>query len=591
MFDFTYPFDAATIIKKKKSLKRKLLERNEPRIKKKIAILGGSTTSEIINILELFLLDYGIDPVFYESEFGRYWQDAMFSSELREFSPDIVFIHTTSRNISSWPVLRDDYEKVSALLERQVSHFTSMWQKILHDLKCPVIQNNFERPQFRLLGNRDVSDYHGRTNYISRLNQKFYEYSQTNEGFFINDIDYLSASYGLEKWADPFYWYMYKYALCPHAIPDFAFSVANIVKSIYGKNKKAIAVDLDDTLWGGIVGDDGVEGLSIGQETSIGQAYSAFQSYLKELKRLGVILNVISKNEHENAIAGLNHPDGTLRPDDFVLIKANWNPKSHNLSEMAEELSLLPESFVFFDDNPAEREIIRQSLPDVAIPESGRVEHYISAIDRSGFFETTLLSADDDRRAEMYRENMERARARATFTDYHDYLLSLEMTADIRSFEPLYLPRIAQLTNKSNQFNLTARRYTEEEIRATASDGNYITLYGKLMDRFGDNGLVSVIIGRIDGDILHIELWLMSCRVIKRDMEFAMMDELVAQCRTAGIKTIMGYYYPAAKNGMVQNFYATQGFYRESEDKQGNTTWRFAIEKGYRLKNTVIGII
>jgi len=590
MEELAYPFDSKQILKKKKAIKRQLLADESGRIKKRIAILGGSTTAEIKNILEIFLLNYGIDPCFYECEYGQYWQEVMFGSELYEFSPDICFVHTTSRNISTWPSLSNSKDQIDAMVESQFSHFMPMWEKITRELKCPIIQNNFERPLFRLLGNKDISDYHGRTNYIFRLNQKLYEYAQNNDGFFINDIDYLSAFYGLGKWSDPFYWHMYKYALAMPAIPDFAFNVANIIKAIYGKNKKALAIDLDNTLWGGVVGDDGVCGISVGQETSVGQAYSEFQSYLKELKQLGIILNIISKNEYENAISGLNHPDGLLTPDDFVAIKANWEPKSGNLYTIANELALLPESFVFLDDNPAEQEIIRQQIPGVSVPKMKQVEYYITEVDRAGYFEATVISEDDTKRAEMYKENAQRAQTQATFVNYHDYLLSLEMKAIIEKFEPLYMARIAQLTNKSNQFNLTTKRYTQEEIESCAADENTITLYGKLSDKFGDNGVVSVVIGHIDNESLHIDLWIMSCRVLKRDMEFAMMDKLVKMCKRHGIKTIIGYYYPTTKNRMVKEFYAGQGFTKLSENEFGNAVWYFEISEDYKNKQDVINV-
>lgn len=586
-----YPFDSQIILKKRKTIKKELLESSISFIEKHIAILGGSTTHDIKDILELFLLKYGIKPNFYESEYGLYWQDAMFyNSELAEFQPDIILIHTSNRNITSYPNMNDDAQDIDTMLEAEYTKFKSMWDKLSDTYGCPIIQNNFEYPFYRLMGNKDASDIHGKVNYISRLNQKFYEYTQTHGNFYINDINYLSADYGLEAWSDPFYWHMYKYALCLPAIPRLAFSFANIIKSIYGKNKKAFAIDLDNTLWGGIVGDDGVDNIEIGPETSMGQVYSEFQQYLKEFKQLGVILNVSSKNDYENAISGLNHPDGPLNPDDFIIIKANWEPKSVNLAQMAEELNLLPDGFVFIDDNPAERAIIRQHVPETAIPEIDKVEHYINVIDRSGFFEITNFSSDDFKRNSMYKENMVRNNLQASFENYEEYLHSLNMTASIKGFEPMYMSRIAQLTNKSNQFNLTTRRYTQDEIEATAADSKYITLYGKLEDKFGDNGVVSVVIGEIKCQTLHIVLWIMSCRVLKRDMEYAMMDELVRLCQIRGITEIKGYYYPTAKNRMVQYFYEKQSFVKESEDADGNTVWSFVIGDDYKRKNNVINV-
>jgi FkbH-like protein len=314
---------------------------------------------------------------------------------------------------------------------------------------------------------------------------------------------------------------------------------------------------------------------------------------VKSQKELGVILAVDSKNEEENALAGLNHPDGTLKPDDFVSIKANWEPKSENFKKIAAELTLLPESLVFVDDNPAEREIVTAQIPGVAAPELDSPENYIRLIDHAGYFEATAISEDDRKRNEMYMANKERAALQESFADYGEYLTSLEMEAEIRPFEKMYMPRIAQLTNKSNQFNLTTKRYSQEDIEAAAADEGNITLYGRLKDKFGDNGIVSLAVGNIRGeagDELHIVLWLMSCRVLKRDMEFAMMDEFVAAAQERGVKTIYGYYYPTAKNKMVKDFYLLQGFEKISEDAEGNITFRLDISGGYENKNHYIKV-
>ncbi|MDR0920490.1 MAG: HAD-IIIC family phosphatase [Oscillospiraceae bacterium] len=554
-------YSSEALFRKYKSLKREFLAEETAWLDKKIAVLGGSTTDNIIKMLDLYLLSNGIKCEFYESEYAQYWNDAVFgNSELENFNPDIIFIHTSNRNISQYPQPSDTAETVKNLLNDEFEKFTVMWEKLSEKYNCPIIQNNFEQPFYRLMGNAECSFISGHINFLTKLNLKFAEYAQKHKGFYINDINYLQADFGISKWSDPFYWHMYKYALCNEAIPAFAKSISNIIKSIYGKNKKAFALDLDNTLWGGIVGDDGAENLEMGQETSLGQTYSEFQSYIKAHKQLGVILNVVSKNETENALSGLNRPDSLLTPDDFIMIKANWEPKSENLQAIAHELSLLPESFVFVDDNPAEREIIKQVLPNVPTPEITTPEHYIQTIDREGFFEVTSLTDDDRNRVEQYKDNAARSKLQTQFTDYNEYLRSLEMVTEIAPFIPMYYSRIAQLTNKSNQFNLTTLRCTQEEIEKYANDEKYITLYGKLKDKFGDNGVVSVIIGEIDGTTLHIRLWLMSCRVLKRNMENAMLDALIKTAKEKGIKTLKGYYYPTAKNAMVKDFYTQMGF-------------------------------
>ena len=593
MKELEYPFDPEWILKKKKALKRELLQNTQQTfLEKKIAILGGSTTRDIRDILELFLLNYGIRPCFYESEYNQYYADGMFPNPaLEEFHPDILYIHTSNRNIEQYPSLEDDRTLVTQKLQAEYERFQALWEHLHAVYGCPVIQNNFEPPLYRLLGNRDASDHRGRWNYIQRLNQMFYEYADTHQDFYIHDICYEAADYGLERWSDPFYWNMYKYAMCVPAIPYTAFQLARIIKSIFGRNKKVLNLDLDNTLWGGVIGDDGPENIEIGQETSLGQTYAEFQDYLKQHKKLGVLLSVNSKNNEETALSGLERADSVLKREDFVAFRANWEPKSHNLYATAEELKLLPESFVFVDDNPAEREIVRQEVPGAAVPEITKVEEYIRVLDRSGFFEVTNFSEDDLKRNEMYLANEQRNRMQKNFVDYGDYLRSLEMKARIGAFDPAYFSRIAQLTNKSNQFNLTTHRYSQSEIEQIAADPQYLTLCGRLEDKFGDNGVVSIVIGRKEKDVLHIELWLMSCRVLKRGMEYAMMDTLVKQCRDYGIRQIYGYFYPTAKNAMVKDFYALQGFEKLEEDVDGNAKWSFRIPEQYTLKNQVITVM
>lgn len=581
---FNYPLDTKMLYRKKARIKRELLEQTGL-LEKKVAILGGSTTNEVADQLVNFLLHYGIKATIYQSEYGQYWQDAMFGTpELDEFNPDIIYIHTNWRNIVSFPEISDTKEAVEQKLEEEYQRFEVMWQNLANKFHCPIIQNNFDRPNYRLMGNRDIWDYRGRSNFIASLNTKLYDYAQANDNFFINDIDYLAQDYGLSEWNNALYWNMYKCAMCMDAMPYVAQSVANIIKSIFGKNKKVLALDLDNTLWGGIVGDDGVEGIKIGQEDPRGQVYYEFQSYCKHLKDIGVVLAVNSKNEMENALAGLNHPDGALRPEDFVDIKANWNPKDMNLSEMADELTLGIDSFVFADDNPAEREIVKAQLPTVAVPPMDGPENYIKAIDHSGFFEVSVLSKEDLKKTEMYHAKAEAKKAAATFKDYGEYLESLEMKAVLDDFKPISIQRVAQLTNKSNQFNLTTLRCTEEDIKSMQDAVDHVCICGRLIDKFADNGIVSIVIGQAEGDILNIKLWLMSCRVLKREMEDTMMNALVEKAKENGVKIIKGYYYPTPKNAMVRDFYLTMGFDLVNEDSEGNREFSLEVEK-YVNKN------
>lgn len=588
-----YPLNVEYIMKKKRSLRRELLADGRKRNLLRIAVLGGSTTNEIVTMLELFLLDAGIEPVFYESEYNQYYNDAVFPNEkLEKFAPELIYFHTSNRNIECYPDSSYSQEDVDRAFENEMSRFTGMWDKTFERYNCPIIQNNMELPLYRLYGNRDGVYPQGATAFVRRLNEGFAQYAKTHENFYIHDMEYLSSCYGLDRFSDQFYWHMYKYCMAVPAIPEFAYSLSAIIKSLLGKNKKGLVLDLDNTLWGGVIGDDGTEGIELGKESSMGQVYSEFQEYVRKLKDIGVLLTIDSKNDENNALAGLRAPFATLKEEDFLVIKANWEPKDRNLEEIASELGILPESLVFVDDNPAERNIVEAQIPGVIAPEIDKPENYARILDRSGFFEVTNLSSDDRKRNEMYKENMERNKLSKSFESYDDYLKSLEMKAVIKPFDPLYYGRITQLTNKSNQFNLTTRRYTQSEIEELAEREDVVTLYGSLEDKFGDNGIVSVVIAHREKDNeLHIDLWLMSCRVLKRKMECAMCDELVRVSKELGIQKIYGYYYPTPKNSMVKEFYKDREFELLSNQNDNDSIWVYDVSLGYVNQNDVIEIM
>ena len=584
-----YPFDVEYIIKNKKRIKKTLLENNNL-IEKNIAILGGSTTSEVKNMLEIFLLNYGIKPNFYESEYNLFYEDAIFGNDkLDNFKPDIIYIHTTIRNIKDYPTIKDSIGDIDLKYNNITKKFQSIWENLLKKFNAIIIQNNFELPGVRLLGNKDVTDVHGFVNYVNRVNAYFYKFAAENDRFYINDINYVSSCYGLDKWLNDFYWHMYKYAMEVPAIPYLAFNIAKIIKSLYGKNKKAIALDLDNTIWGGIIGDDGVEGIHVGTDLPSGEVYYYFQKYLGDLKDLGVLLNIVSKNNEDTALIGLEHQGNFLHKDDFLKIKANWDPKNINIMNISKELAIGADSFLFVDDNPAERKIVKDYINGIATPDIKNPEDYVRILDRNGYFEVTVLSKEDLNKFEMYQENLKREELANSYTNYEDYLKSLQMVGEIASFKPIYLERISQLTNKSNQFNLTTKRYTLADIESVCSCDKYITLYGKLSDIFGDNGVVSVVIGEIKEKELHIDLWIMSCRVLKRDMEVAMMDTLVKKAVNLGIKKIFGYYYPTEKNKMVEDFYQEQGFNLISADDNNNKEYELEVN-AYEMRNKVIEV-
>lgn len=569
-----YPFDAGLILQKKRRLRRQLLEQ-PGLIQKKVAVLSGSTVGEVVPVLELFLLNEGIQPVFHEGGYGLWYEELAFGEALAAFAPEILYVHTTVRNLQNLPCPADSPAAAEEKFRAELARWQSAWQAAAA-LGCTVIFNNFELPDTRVLGNLAGTDVRGTVRFVRRMNEALAQFAEKTPHFYVNDINWLAASVGLDRWHSPQMWYAYKYALDTECIPALCHSLACIIKSLLGKNKKALALDLDNTLWGGVIGDDGPEGIRLGEEDPAGRAHTDLQKYLRDLAGEGVLLNVCSKNEEALAKEGFSRADSVLKAEDFICFKANWEPKHQNIAAMAAELNLLPESFVFLDDNPAERALVRRELPGVAVPELAGPETFVRTLDRAGYFEATALSADDRKRGEMYKENARRAAAQSAFGSYEDYLKSLEMQAEIGPFTPAHLERITQLINKTNQFNLTTRRYTQAEVAAIAADPAYLTLYGRLADKFGDNGIVTALIGKKDGTELEIELWIMSCRVFKRDFEKAMFDQLAAACAKMGVTAIRGTYRPTAKNLFVKDFYDTMGFVKIAE-QDGVKQYRYQV--------------
>jgi FkbH-like protein len=329
-----------------------------------------------------------------------------------------------------------------------------------------------------------------------------------------------------------------------------------------------VALDLDNTLWGGIIGDDGLDGIELG-ELGDGEAYVAFQRWLKELSARGILLAVCSKNDEAKAREPFRkHPDMVLRETDLACFIANWNNKADNLRLLAKRLNIGLDSVVFLDDSPFERNLVREMLPEVCVPEmpEGPAE-FVPYLESLNLFEAVQFSAEDRHRTELYRANLLREEDQARFTDVSEYLASLEMAAAFERFDEAHLPRIAQLVLRTNQFNLTTIRHSAAELAQFAEAPDCFPFYVTLADRFGDNGLVSVVIGKRAGDALEIVSWLMSCRVISRRLEEFVRDRLVEVARAAGFSRLLGRYVPTKKNEIVANHYEKLGFRRAAADE------------------------
>ncbi len=582
---------AEYFLQKRKRLRRELS--GNPHLKPiRIAVLGGTTTNELVDILELLLLAEGFSPTFYQSEYNKFYEDAVLEPEkIKAFHPDLVYIHTHYRNVHTLPAVACTETEFQDNIGFELARFQQIWTSLEEGVGCQVIQNNFEQPPFPTLGNLDATAYGGQTRYFAELNLQFAKAASHNRKLLIHDLNSLAGYVGLKHWFDWPRWFSYKILTTPEANLAMAKSLAAMIGVLMGKTKKCLVLDLDNTLWGGVIGDDGPDKIQIGRETAVAEAYTAFQQYCLSLRERGILLAVCSKNNEDIAKEGFAHPDSILKLEHFSAFRANWEPKHENIKAIAEELNLGLDSFVFVDDNPAERAIVAAQLPMVTVPDiGGEVALYPSLIQSGRYFETVSLSKEDLLRADTYTANAARTLRKAKFLNYGEYLDSLQMVAEIEPLQPVYLERATQLINKSNQFNLTTRRYTFAEVERVSLDPGFIALYGKLTDVFGDNGLVSVVIGRCEGEELHIDLWIMSCRVLKRDMELAMLDTLVEYARLSGVERVVGYYSQTAKNAMVKDHYAKLGFELVSaSEEESASLWALDV-RSYLPRNTHIQV-
>lgn len=417
---------------------------------------------------------------------------------------------------------------------------------------------------------------------VERLNRRIADWA--GEGrIILLDIARLAAAVGLETWHDPGHWHASKLAFSPMLIPVYADVVARTIAATLGKSRKCLVLDLDNTLWGGVIGDDGVEGIRLGQGSSAGEAFIAIQTMALELRSRGVILAVCSKNEEDVARAPFRkHPDMLLREDHIAVFQANWSDKAANLRAIASTLNIGLDALVLLDDNPAERMQVRSALPMVAAPElPDDPSLYPRALAAAGYFEAIAFSEEDRNRAQYYQANSRRAQALSSSGDLGDYLASLEMVCSIGRVDPLSRSRVAQLINKSNQYNLTTRRYSETEVALAENDPKRHAVQIRLVDRFGDNGIISVIIADKGSEAWSIDTWLMSCRVLGRRVQEAALAHLASAAAAEGAKALIGRYIPSAKNRMVADHYRLLGFKRVDTASGGQTEWRLDLA-GYQ---------
>ena len=528
----------------------------------KLAVIGNCATQHIATAIkgEAFLRGLFIDV--FDADYDQIDAQTMGSgSELYSFAPNAVLLVMCTEKLyegfCSTPV-----EKRPSFADDTIARIRMYWTLISEKLQTSILQFSFAYLNDSSMGNYALREPCSFSYQLSRLNFLLCQSAAENKGVYLVDINAIQSRLGTSHFKDDKLYYVAKMPFSLEALPHLAEQTVNMITALRGSIKKCVIVDLDNTLWGGVIGDDGLDGIEIG-ELGTGHAFSEFQLYLKELKKRGIILAACSKNNEDTAkLPFEKHPEMVLRLDDFALFVANWQDKASNIRFIQQTLNIGMDSIVFLDDNPFERGVVRSLIPDITVPElPDDPALYLSYIRSLDLFETASFSSADADRTEQYRQEADRSALVAKFTSYDEYLRALEMSAQAAPFDKFHYPRIAQLTQRSNQFNLRTVRYTESEIESVANDDNHITRYYCLHDKYGDYGLISVVImDKREDSSLFISEWLMSCRVLKRGMEEFIVNDIIRTASQCGCTKVIGEYIPSPKNAMVAELYERMGF-------------------------------
>lgn len=541
-------------------LKKRAKESVEP--KKRIAVIGDCATQQLSTAIRGESIRRGFPLAVLDADYDQMEAQLLDpNSEVYSFQPDYILLFASYEKLK-----KRFYDTVlserAAFAAREMERFCSLWQAIASNSKAKILMFDFPESEDAVFGNYALRTPNSLGFQVRKLNMLF---SETIAADYPNvypvALSHIQTALGNAAFFEDRTWYLAKMAVCTDALPAVAARLLDTITALAGQVKKCVVVDLDNTVWGGIIGDDGIDGIQLG-ELGDGPAFAALQRWLLELKRRGILLAVCSKNNDDTAREAFEkHPEMILRLDDIAMFVANWENKAHNIRNIQKTLNIGMDSLVFLDDNPFERNLVREMLPEVTVPElpedPAAVPAYLTSLH---LFEAVNFSEEDAARTAQYQAEASRTAAQAAFGSYEDYLKALEMKAEILPFDSFHYPRIAQLTQRSNQFNLRTVRYSESDITDIANDPAYMTRYMTLTDKYGEHGLISVVIcKKQDADTLFIDTWLMSCRVLRRGVEECLFDAIVKMTADAGFRYLAAEYLPTAKNKMVANFYETMG--------------------------------
>ncbi len=552
----------------------------------RIALLSSHTVDHLVPAIRVAGLQRRLALSVHVAPYGMYRQALLMDdAELASFAPQLIVLALDARDAPLQLPLEAPQQDVDAAVTERVDELRLLWRRARERYAAQVVQQTIVPADPPIFGSFEALVPASPYALIERLNAAI-RTAAREDGVLLMDLAWEAArgSYG-DGLAEPVRWHQAKQLVSPNLAPLYGDQLARIAAASAGLSRKCLVLDLDNTLWGGVVGDDGVDGIHLGQGSPSGEAFLAFQRYAAQLARRGVILAVCSKNDLSVAEAAFGHPEMALKRSDIAAFVANWEDKAGNLRRIASMLDIGLDSLVFVDDNPAERDIVRRELPEVAVPElPDDVADYPARVAAAGYFEAVSFTSDDATRGRNYALNAERKAAMSQATDMDGYLRGLQMVLTATPIGAAELARSTQLINKTNQFNLTTRRYSEAEVERIASDPAAVARAIRLTDKFGDNGLISVVLARPDAaiasDELLIDSWLMSCRVLGRQVEDAVLDVLATAAIAAGYHALIGEYRPTERNGMVAEHYPRLGFVQHcapADSTRDATFWRYEL--------------
>jgi len=549
----------------------------------RLAILGGYSLYPLHDLLDHLLQVAGMPCDFWLGAYDNYVAEIMDDQGgLYAFNPQAVMLLPSASRCRYSGTLADSTEQQRREAANVVEFLLDLSRRIHDRSTAEVILTNFILP-----ARHDLGAYRSRTLGSDWSYRKWINLElglQAPPYLHICDLEFLACRHGGIAAVDERSWFESKQPCSSPLLAELAREAAHLLTSLRRAPKKVLVLDLDNTLWGGVIADDGLEGIELGDTSPRGEAFKTFQKYIRSLKDRGTLLAVCSKNDHDKAESTFtSHPEMVLRLDDIVSFKANWEPKSDNIRLIATELNLGLDSLVFVDDNPAEIDIVRQFAPAVTTILLGPdPSGYVAQLQDCRLFEPRSITAEDAKRTQQYRTEADRNALLATATDMDSYLESLRMEATMSEFTAVDIPRLAQLINKSNQFNLTTRRRSEADLLALMQDPSFVAFSTRLSDRFGDHGLIGIVIGKIADQILEIDTWLMSCRVLKRQVEDEVLNELARLALIRNCTTLRGVYLATPKNEMVRDFYPKIGF-TAMRDESGFMEFHLPLETFHSL--------